>query len=441
MGIFDGIILLGATLAAFQGYRLGFVARTASWLGLFVGVVLAARLLPSERWLAEDTPARSLLVLAGILLAAAFAGQLAGLLAASRIQPMTHEPRAERVDRASGAAAGVVGVIAAVWLLAPTIRAIPDWPALEARRSAIMGLVANGLPDAPGTFERLYALVEPDSDSRWAPDAGRPTEDLGPPPTAHDIAAATVDRASDATVKIRIDSCGRRQQGTGVVVRLPDGAGTAVVTNAHVVRDGTTITLEREDGSTWAHDGLLLHEPDRDLAVLSMPDVDVDVALELGEAPTGTIGAVLGYRGDGPLDVRPVALSKRLEARLERTGGATRRGDAPSDDDAVRDDAPVGDATHDGGNDAAGDATSGEADADTPLSRVWQMAAQIDAGDSGAPVIDEDGAVVGLVFAEATDRPDDVGFALRTPEVAAALERAVANAERGTVPTLGDGCT
>lgn len=416
MGIFDGVILFGAALAAFQGYRLGFIARTASWLGLFVGVVLAARLLPSRRWLGEDAPARSLLVLAGLLLLAGFVGQLAGLLAASRLQPMAPEPRAERVDRASGAAVGVVGVLAAVWLLAPTIRAIPDWPSLEARRSAIMRLVGDGLPDAPGTFAELYALVEPDVQSRWTPDASEPTEHLGPPPERHGVDAAVLDRARTATVRIATESCGRTYQGTGVVLSLP-GGGPAVVTNAHVVREGTTFALTRDDGTDVPHGDLLLYEPSRDLAVLAAPALGPDAALELGEASPGTIGAVLGYRGGGPLDVRAVTLAKRLEARLERAVEP-----ATSTDDR---------ASTDGGS------LSGE---EAPARRVWQMAAQIDAGDSGAPVIDETGAVVGIVFAEATDRPDDVGFALRAAEVTAALEQAGANAEDDELPMPDGGC-
>jgi hypothetical protein len=53
MNLLDLVLVLTAISAAVGGYRLGFLVRVVSWLGLVAGVVLAAALLPSvlRRWL------------------------------------------------------------------------------------------------------------------------------------------------------------------------------------------------------------------------------------------------------------------------------------------------------------------------------------------------------------------------------------------------------
>ena len=46
MNAFDFLILLSVALAGLAGYRIGLVTRALSWVGLIVGLIVAARLLP-----------------------------------------------------------------------------------------------------------------------------------------------------------------------------------------------------------------------------------------------------------------------------------------------------------------------------------------------------------------------------------------------------------
>ncbi|MDQ3462927.1 MAG: CvpA family protein, partial [Actinomycetota bacterium] len=75
MNLFDGFILLVAVVAAVGGYRLGFLARALSWVGLGVGLYLTTRFLADLLQLvplpAED-PTGRLVVAVGILLLGAF---------------------------------------------------------------------------------------------------------------------------------------------------------------------------------------------------------------------------------------------------------------------------------------------------------------------------------------------------------------------------------
>jgi uncharacterized membrane protein required for colicin V production len=81
MSAFDLVLAAVAAVAVIGGYRLGFVTRVASWIGLAVGLVLAVRLAPP--FLERLDPSRPVLVITlavGLLLVGASLGQALGFL-------------------------------------------------------------------------------------------------------------------------------------------------------------------------------------------------------------------------------------------------------------------------------------------------------------------------------------------------------------------------
>jgi hypothetical protein len=79
MNLLDGLIIVAAISAAIGGYRLGLLARAASWVGLALGLAIAARVLPTliEQFQGSDSGSK-LLVAAGVLMGGAFIGQGVG---------------------------------------------------------------------------------------------------------------------------------------------------------------------------------------------------------------------------------------------------------------------------------------------------------------------------------------------------------------------------
>ena len=130
MDVLDLIIAGVAISAAVGGFRLGFLARAISWLGLGVGLLVAARLLPSiiDAFKNAD-PTGKLLVAALVLLGGSFLGQAAGLLLGARVQGIVPLGALRRIDDGIGAAFGLIGVLIAVWLLLPSMASVPGWPA------------------------------------------------------------------------------------------------------------------------------------------------------------------------------------------------------------------------------------------------------------------------------------------------------------------------
>jgi S1-C subfamily serine protease len=124
------------------------------------------------------------------------------------------------------------------------------------------------------------------------------------------------------------------------------------------------------------------------VALLWTPDLRARALHFASSDPArGSVGAALGYPGGGPLTIVPAAVTGEYRA----TGRD------------IYDEARV--------------------DRD-----ILELRAQIDRGDSGGPLILQDGTIGGLVFAEARSDPE-VGYALTPTSVAVRIAPAIGRHE------------
>jgi S1-C subfamily serine protease len=163
--------------------------------------------------------------------------------------------------------------------------------------------------------------------------------------------------------------CSRGIEGSGFVY-----APHRVMTNAHVVAGTRAVTVQVPGGAAPAR--VVLYDPRRDVAVLDVPALAAR-PLRFARAPvtTGTPAAVVGYPEDGPFTVR----TARVRARFTISGR-----DIYGDGDVQRE--------------------------------VYSVRAVVRSGNSGGPLLDDRGRVLGVVFATALDAAD-TGFALTAGEV------------------------
>jgi S1-C subfamily serine protease len=177
-------------------------------------------------------------------------------------------------------------------------------------------------------------------------------------------------------------ACGLGIEGSGWAVE-PE----LVVTNAHVIAGERDTTVTTSGGASLPATPVH-YDPENDLALLR---VDAELpTLPLTPDPTsGTAGAVLGYPENGPYSVAP--------ARL----GETR--DTISDDSYGR----------------------------GPVRRaIASLRGTVRSGNSGGPLVDDRGSVLGTVFAATTSGPAG-GFAVPNEVVEAAMEAPQAPADTG----------
>lgn len=372
MNALDLLLLVAVVAAAIGGFRMGFVARSTSWAGMAVGLLVAALLLP--RILEKvDWDDQALLFLAvAVLFAGAFLGQAVGLLIGGQLRLGIETGKGQALDQVAGALAGMAGVLVLLWLMLPTMASVPGWPARQARQSELAGWLHDSLPEAPDAFLALRQLLGEDRFPEVF-DALEPAPDVGPPPAATGISAELSDRIVESTVKVEGIACDRIQDGSGFVV-----GDDLVVTNAHVVAGEDSTQVQRSDGTSVEAE-VVAFDPRRDLAVLSAPGLDRP-ALALGEADEGDVGGVYGHPGGGPLEISPYEIAQEVQAR---------------------------------GTDIYDRARTDRA--------VFLLATDLAPGDSGSALVNGDGEVVGVAFAIAPDR-DGVGYALTDAELRAVLD-------------------
>lgn len=162
--------------------------------------------------------------------------------------------------------------------------------------------------------------------------------------------------------------CGQNQTGTGFVV-----SPGRVVTNAHVVA-GVTMPMVQTQTQGALPARVVYFDPIADLAVLAVDSLDAAPLPSAGTLPGNTDAAFAGYPLGGPLQVRPATvLSSGPMLVPDITGGEKSALD------------------------------------------VYQLAGNVQSGNSGGPLLDQDGRIVGVVFAKATST-DNIGFALTMEE-------------------------
>jgi S1-C subfamily serine protease len=197
-----------------------------------------------------------------------------------------------------------------------------------------------------------------------------PTKEVDPPDPALQ-ASEVVQRVKPSVLKIhaKAPSCERALEGTGFVI-----APQRVMTNAHVVAGANEVSVEVGDRQLRAR--VVHYDPETDVAILSVSGLSAPAMRFAGEdAKSGQDSIVLGYPLDGPYTAAP----SRVRDRIQLNGP-----DIYDSRNITRD--------------------------------VFTLRAVVKSGNSGGPLVDTEGSVIGLVFGAAVDN-SDTGFALTADEV------------------------
>ncbi|GMA86550.1 hypothetical protein GCM10025868_18000 [Angustibacter aerolatus] len=186
-------------------------------------------------------------------------------------------------------------------------------------------------------------------------------------------------RAARSVVKVTgtASSCSRSQEGSGWVLQRG-----LVVTNAHVVA-GVGRPRLRVGGTGPSYPArVVVFDPVRDLAVLRAPDLPAPALEPAAELDRGDGAVVAGFPLDGPYRLDSARVREVVTARGEDIYGG--RG-------SVRE--------------------------------IYSLYARVQPGNSGGPLLDAAGHVVGVVFAKSLD-DDTTGYALTLDEAQPVLRAA-----------------
>lgn len=390
----DVLVLLMAVGAVVAGARQGMVTAVASLTGVFVGLVLGFKLAPLlvERF---DSPVTKVAFTLSILVLMVAVGETLGVVVGRSIRDRMHLESVRQVDSVLGTVVLGLAVLVVSWLVALPLSSA-SFPGLASavRRSAVLGAVDRVMPEAarqlPAELRRqLHSTGFPDV---LSPFSATPLVEVAPPDPALQVSPVVQElRASVLKVRGRASRCGRALEGTGFVVG-PD----RVMTNAHVVAGTDEVGVERPDGQRRPGT-VVFYDPETDIAVIAVPGLGAGVRplrFAPSAAGTGASAIVLGYPLDGPYQAAAARVRDRLQLR----------GPDIYDSSIVQRD-------------------------------VYTVRATVRSGNSGGPLVDPEGRVLGVVFGAAVDDAD-TGFVLTAEEVADELAAGLA----ATAPASTGSC-
>lgn len=391
----DIVIIILGIAALFAGFRQGFIIGLGTVAGFAIGWVVGRLLSPVVESLSEGTSAMDnpgiVMLLASMPLVLSVLFAFAGNGIGSWIKRSMDSELGQGIDSIGGTVTAGVVYVLVIWLAAGFIRTTPwvepnRWVADSSAIAAIDRTIPYSSQLALGDLSStLKATGFPQVFSGQT----EQIRGVGEP----DSAMVDVGRsAEESVVKITTTAttCPTGSEGSGFVYR--DGL---VATNAHVVAGSSELAVQVGGKGRPYPAEVVEFDSEADVAVLRVPQLEAP-ALDFGNAVgSGDDSVVAGFPENGPYTISPSRVREKINAR---------------------------------GLDIY--------DSNSVVREVYSVRGIVREGNSGGPLLDANGDVVGMVFARsATD--GETGYALTRAEISDELQ---AGAKNRTPQTTGQ-CT
>ncbi len=376
MTVLDWGIVAFTVALAIWGYRQGLIVGALTMAGFMAGAFAGSRIGPLLLTQGPRSPYAPLFAALGALLIGALAAVTLESVALGLRARLIRGRWLHVVDGAGGGALVAAVALGLAWVFGAVALHAPGTTQLrgDVQRSLILRSLNDLLPPSGPVLNALNR-VDP------APSIAAPSTPVAPPNAA--IASdPNVLQAGRSVVRVLGTACGLGVEGSGWVARPG-----VVVTNAHVVAGENDTTVTTQDGASL--DAVPIHyDPHNDLALLR---IEADIpALRIAPDPhRGESGAVLGYPENGPYALAPARLG---DTRTVLSEDAYGRG---------------------------------------PIRRtITFLRGSVRSGNSGGPIVDPQGRVLGTVFAATTSGPPG-GYAVPDDIVRSALHGALTPVDTG----------
>jgi S1-C subfamily serine protease len=374
--VLDWAILAFTFALALWGYRQGLIVGALTLVGFAAGAFVGSRVGPLLLTQGADSPYAPLCGALGALLAGALTAVTVESFALGLRERIVRRPFLHAADGAGGAALIASVALGLAWVFGAVLLHAPS--TVRLRADIQQSLILRSLNDVlPPTGPLLHALDRVDP----APTVLGPAAPVARPGST--IASdPDVLRAGDSVVRVLSTACGLGIEGSGWAV-----APEIVVTNAHVLAGADDTTVTTQDGAELDATPIY-YEPRQDLALLrvgsALPPLPFGPERREGEE-----GAVLGYPENGPYVLEPARIGETRVTISEDSYG------------------------------------------NGPVERtITALSGAVRSGNSGGPLVDPRGRVVGTVFAATTSGPRG-GFAIPAEEVREALRQTRESVDTG----------
>lgn len=374
----DLIIIVAVGLALWSGFARGALLQVFSWGGFIVGLIVGSVVAPLLlKAINPDNPTTKAFLGLGFFLGVAFLFEALVAAFGMTLRKKIKSLRVRRVDQAAGAVIGIFFALLGSWFLGSTLKRGPSQDiARSVKESAILGALDDVLPRPPAILAELGRFLDrtgfPDVFAQLNPSLA---PGVAPPPASlrndPEILAA-----AEGTYKIESLGCGGQVDGSGFPLDPRH-----VITAAHVVAgtSGTGVI----DGRTGKRVGgtVVYINTNIDIAVIrTRSEIGHVLQITNRRAQARETGAAIGYPGGKERTISPARVRARTEAR---------------------------------GRDIY--------DRRLVSRSVYVLRALVRQGNSGGPLVDDNGVVRGMVFAASADDPNE-SYALTEDEIIPAYQ-------------------
>ena len=380
----DIVVVLLAIAAAISGWRHGLAVAALSFLGVIGGALLGLKIAPLVVGLFEGDTSR-VVVSVLIVIALVALGETLGVYLGRALRDRMRLNAVRTVDSTFGSILQAITALVVAWLIALPLATSSNVALSSAlKNSTVLSTVDSVMPDSvrslPNELRSMFdASGFPDV---LSPFSSTPVAEV-PAPSPELVKDPVVQRARASVLKIRgrAPSCSRALEGTGFVI-----GDERVMTNAHVVAGTSEVSVEvpkSGGGSQTEAARVVYYDEQVDIAVLAVPGLQARaLPFNFSGASTGDNAVALGYPLDGPFSSSPAKIRQRIQLRGP---------DIYESSTVTRD--------------------------------VYTIRGTVRSGNSGGPLVNPQGQVIGVVFGAAVDQ-GDTGFVLTADQVRAALDAA-----------------
>ena len=365
--VLDVLLLVLLVGYVAYGVRAGLSHAVFAFAGVVAGAIAAFFLVPLVSAWVPFPQARPLVVIFTVLGLIALGTTLGALIGRTVRRGFEATPLSGLDRVAGGIATGVAAALIASVLSTSVGQLGVPMLSRAIAGSAVLRTISTLTPDPVEAYlaELRSTVIDSGlpviSGALGIQDAVIPTIDAGSPELT--AAAQSVVRITGNAL-----ACGVAQSGSGFVV-----ADDRIITNAHVVAGVTEPVIETPGGQAIAST-VVYFDPIDDITVLAAPGLDPE-PLALGQtAAPGADAAIQGYPFGGPFSIAGAEVITSGPLQLVTDGSTTISRDA------------------------------------------YTLAADVEPGNSGGPLLTVDGQVAGVVFARASSVAN-VGYALTMNEL------------------------
>ena len=371
----DLLIIFATIVSIFRGYSIGFVRQFLSTIGFFGGLLIGAKLEKYTILMAHSSNARSLIGLVttlGMALVLVTIMEYVGI----NIKNKLIKIKINLLDSGLGSVISVITLILGIWLISSLINNLRV-PGIQTyiNQSKIITYLNKKLPPAPTILSDLGKIIDPN---------GFPQVFINGEPNITQVTKLpqlgqfqnVINKEENSVVKIVGQGCGGIVEGSGFVAYT-----NLIITNAHVVAGIAHPYITTLSGRNYDAK-IVFFDPNLDLAILRVDGLSPNnqaIPISNQIYSSGQAAFIMGYPGGGNLTAVPASVINQIEATGQNIYG------------------------------------------NNTISRsIYELNANVIPGNSGSPLINASGQVIGLIFAQSTNY-NHVGYALTTPKIVSDL--------------------